>query len=108
MAVAVLGAILISTFTARLNSIIVTSNLTYAEQVQILSQSDRLGGIIVPDTFDETSQHLVRSAVREAFIYGFRWAMAVCAILALGGSMVSLACVRNPTLQQTPSKNLPP
>jgi EmrB/QacA subfamily drug resistance transporter len=108
MAVAVLGAIVISTFTASLNSIIVKSNLTYAEQEQILSQSDRLGGIIVPDTFSETSQQLVRSAVREAFIYSFRWAMAVGAILALIGSLVSLVCVRNPTLRQAPSNNLPP
>ena len=93
MAVAVLGAIVISTFTTRLNDTISTSSLTQEEQGQILSQSDRLGGIIVPDTFDETAQTMARNAIRESFVYGFRWAMAISAALALAGALVSFITI---------------
>jgi hypothetical protein len=108
MAVAVLGAVVISTFSARLDTVLVESNLTHAQQAQILSQSDRLGGIIIPDTFSETSQRQVKSAVREAFIHSFRWAMATGAILALSGSIVSFFFVRNPVRRRVPGDDLPP
>ncbi len=96
MAVAVLGAIVISTFTTRLNDTISASSLTQEEQRQILSQSDKLGGIIIPDTFDETAQTLVRNDIRESFVYGFRWAMGVSAALALAGALVSFIAIHGP------------
>ncbi len=103
MAVAVLGAIVISTFTTRLNDTISASSLTQEEQRQILSQSDKLGGIIIPDTFDEPTQTLVRNAIRESFVYGFRWAMTVSAALALSGALVSFITIHGPPRQPTPS-----
>ncbi len=96
MAVAGLGAIVISTFTTRLNDTISASSLTQEEQRQILSQSDKLGGIIIPDTFDETAQTLVRYAIRESFVYGFRWAMVISAALAFTGALVSFVTIHGP------------
>ena len=102
MAVAVLGAIVISTFTTHLNDVISTSSLTQIEQEQILIQSDKLGGIIIPDTFDETTRLLARNAIRESFIFGFRRAMGICTALALIGALVSFVIIHNPP-RPTPS-----
>ncbi len=107
MAVAILGAIVISTFTARLNDVISTSSLTQEEHRQILSQSDRLGGIIIPDTFDETTRLLARNAIRESFIFGFRRAMGVCTALALIAALVSFVAIHSPP-RPTPSSNSRP
>jgi len=104
MAVAVLGAIVISTFTMRLNDAISASSLTQEEQRQILSQSNKLGGIVIPDTFDEPARLLARNTIRESFIYGFRWAMGVCTALALTGALLSVITIHGPP--RTPSLNM--
>ena len=96
MAVAVLGAIVISSFTTQLNNAISISGLMPDEQRQILSQSDKLGAIVIPDTFDETARILARNTVRESFIYGFRWAMGISAALALAGALVSFVTIHGP------------
>ena len=96
MAVAVLGAIVISSFTTQLNNAISTSGLMPDEQRQILSQSDKLGAIVIPDTFDDTARILATDTVRESFIYGFRWAMGISAALALAGAFISFITIHNP------------
>jgi hypothetical protein len=100
MAVAVLGAVVISIFAAGLNDSISASNLTGEEQRQILSQSDKLGGITIPDSFDESARQLARTAIRESFIYGFRWAMIISAVLALIGALISLVTIHSPPTQR--------
>lgn len=102
MAVAVLGAIVFSTFTTRLNDTISASELPQEQQIQILSQSDRLGGIIIPDTFDETTRTVAINAIRESFVYGFRWAMGICAVLALAGALLSAITIHSPPRRRTP------
>ncbi len=103
MAVAVLGAVVISIFTAGLNDAISASSLTGEEQGQILSQSDKLGGITIPDSFDESARQLARTAIRESFIYSFRWAMVSSAVLALIGAIISFITIHSPP--RTPSSN---
>ena len=105
MAVAVLGAIVISTFTMRLNDTISASSLTQEEQRQILSQSNKLGGIVIPDTFDEPARLLTRNTIKESFIYGFRWAMGICTALALTGAVISVITIHGPP--RAPSLNMP-
>jgi hypothetical protein len=96
MAVAVLGAIVISSFTTQINNTIGISGLTPNEQRQILSQSEKLGAIVIPDTFDETARILAANAVRASFIYGFRWAMGISATLALAGALISFVTIHGP------------
>jgi EmrB/QacA subfamily drug resistance transporter len=102
MAVAVLGAVVISAFTAHLNSTLDASSLTREERVQILSQSDKLGGISIPDSFDESARQSATNAVRESFIFGFRWAMWVSAALALIGAFVSYIRIRETSMKTAP------
>jgi EmrB/QacA subfamily drug resistance transporter len=94
MAIAILGVITVSAFTARLDGIISASNLTLVEKELILSQASKVGGITIPDTFSEAARSLVSDAVRQSFVYGFRLSMIVSAALALGGSLVSFMITR--------------
>jgi EmrB/QacA subfamily drug resistance transporter len=95
MAVAILGVIVISAFTAHLNDVITTSSLAQTEQEIVLSQSDKLGGISIPDSFDEPARNLVKDAIGESFIRGFRRAMTVGAALAFGAALVAFFTIHN-------------
>ncbi len=97
LAVAILGAVVITLFHTRLAAELGQSNLTGQEQQQIQVQADKLGGIIIPDTFTVAARQEALKAIRSAFIYGFRQAMVACSVLALGGAMVSVALIRNNT-----------
>ena len=93
---------MLSTFSARLSDTLSSSGLTQESREQILAQTDKLGGIDIPDTFSLTAQATARLAVRESFVYGFRWAMAACAVLALTGAAVSFFSIHRPPDSQSP------
>ena len=96
LAIAILGAVIVSVFTARLDETITTSSLTTPEQEQILNQSEKLGGIVIPDSFTEAARQVAESAVRDSFVYGFRWAMGICVALAFAGAAVSFVLIHSP------------
>jgi EmrB/QacA subfamily drug resistance transporter len=93
LAVAVVGAIMVSTFAPELKSTIGTSGLTTEEQTQITSQYDRLGGIVIPEDFSEPARVVAETAIRGSFVFSFRRAMGVCAMLAAAASAISLASI---------------
>lgn len=97
LAVAVLGAIMIPAFSSHLNESISVSALTQEEKAQILSQSNKLAAIEVPESFGEAARKVVTDAIRQSFVYAFRWAMGLSALLALAGALVSLVTIRNPS-----------
>ncbi|MEE8473097.1 MAG: MFS transporter [Dehalococcoidia bacterium] len=106
MAVAVLGAVVISAFTARLEDTIGATNLSGEQRIEILSQSGKLGGIVIPETFDPSARKQAGDAVRKSFIHGFRRAMGVCAALALAGAVVSYLTI-HPQAPRRPDRPPP-
>lgn len=95
MAIAVIGAIVLSAFSTSLSRTIAKSNLTEAQQMGILSQSNSLGGIVVPNSFSEEDHTVARQAIDHAFAYAFDWAMWTSSGLALGGAIVSFFTIHN-------------
>ena len=96
LAVVVLGAIIISAFTTSLENSIQLSGLTPVQQQQILIQADKIGGIVIPDTFNETARLFTRNTIEESFTYSFRLAMMASAVLALAGALVSFFTIHPP------------
>jgi EmrB/QacA subfamily drug resistance transporter len=94
MAVAVLGAVILSTFSTRLNATIEASGLTAPQKAAVIDQSSKLGGITLPDTLDEAGRREVRQAVGVSFIYGYRWVMGICAGLALAAALAAFFAIR--------------
>jgi hypothetical protein len=112
MAVAVLGVVIVSTFTVRLNDTLAASTLTVEEQQYIISQSDKLGGIVIPESFDKDSRIQARDAINRSFVSGFRWAIGLSAALALVGAAISFFTIRRPppgqATEQTPASQSMP
>lgn len=102
LAVAALGAVMVSAFAAHLNGAVAVSGLAPEEQRQILEQSDKLAAINIPVSFSEVERRLAREAIVESFVYAFRWAMGVSATLAFAGALVCAFAIRSPPRNQPP------
>jgi len=98
MAIAVLGAVVISLFTNNLNETISASALNNQEKTQILSQSDKLGGIEIPTNFNDNDRTTAQNAVNESFVFGFRWAMGISAFLALLSSVIAFFTINRKSI----------
>ncbi len=94
LAIAVLGVIILTVFSGRLTSDLSTSGITPPQQQEIIGQSEKLGGISIPDTFSGTERQAARQAIDESFALGYRWTMTICAMLAFFGAIVSYSLVR--------------
>lgn len=93
LAIAVLGAVMVSSFTTHLHDIIQTSSLSPRKQEQILNQSDKLGGVKIPECFNEEDRRSAEKTLEKSYIYGFRLVMFIGAGLALLGGLVSIKTI---------------
>jgi EmrB/QacA subfamily drug resistance transporter len=89
MAVALLGAIVVTLFNSHLGAGMRGSGLSPDEQQSIIVQAERLGGIEIPGGFDEENWIIAKKVVNDSFIFGFRWAIALGAFLALMSSVAA-------------------
>lgn len=96
LAVAVLGAIVLSLFTNNLTNKIYSSNLENDQKEIILSQKNDLGDISIPASFDRESRINSQIIIEDSFIYGFRVAMGICAFLAFLAAVFSFILIKNP------------
>lgn len=95
LAIAVFGIIVISLFTSQLTDSINNSQLDNEQKSLITDQSNKLGGIEIPEDFSEEQSTLVRSIINESFIYGFRWSMRIGAGLAFLSAIVSFTTLKS-------------
>jgi hypothetical protein len=104
LAVAVLGVVMSLIFVHRLDDAVDNPALTAAERQAIVSQSSKLGGVVIPDDFNPAAQQAAESAVKSSFLFAFRWAMGTSAALALGAAVISFAGIHNPPADETKEK----
>jgi len=97
MSIAILGAIIISSFSVKLTENVGNLPLQADKKIQILEQSDKLAGIEIPEEFDGDETNYAKTAVKESFIYGFRIAIWLSALLALISAGISWYMIRNPS-----------
>ncbi len=94
LSVAVLGAFALSLFTPRLTQSIESSTLTNTQKEQILSQTNKLGGIEIPRDFDRNSVSLTKGLIGHSFIYSFRFVMGINAFLAFLSAAISFFTIK--------------
>jgi EmrB/QacA subfamily drug resistance transporter len=101
LAVALLGLIVVSLFEGQLSQKIMLSSMNTSAKHSIMIQQDKLGGITIPKNFDSQTKYIAQSAIDDSFIYGFRWAMGINALLALISAIISFFTIHNKKLKQT-------
>lgn len=89
LAVAVLGAICLFIFSQKLTDNIRSSKLNSVERKQIIEQTNKFGAIQPSNTFSEPAKEETRKVVEDSFVYSFRWAMGINAVLAFVSAVIS-------------------
>ncbi|MDA1334523.1 MAG: MFS transporter [bacterium] len=95
LAIAILGVFMLSTFQNNLDTELSETNLNTSEYIAILSQSDKLGGIEIPEYFTTDARSEAKFAISRSFDAGFQKTMFVSAALAFLSSLVAATAIHN-------------
>jgi EmrB/QacA subfamily drug resistance transporter len=102
LAIAVLGAAMTAAFAHSLRQSLAALNLNADIVHQLESNSTKLGALNAPSNVDPQTRTMIRSAVAQAFIFGFRLVMMLCACLALAGAIVAWRTIPTPIAAKAP------
>jgi predicted MFS family arabinose efflux permease len=89
LAVAVLGAVMVASFSHSLRGSLRSLRLDPVLAGDVESKASRLGGLDPPANQDPGTQEEIRSAVQRAFVSGFRTVMLFSAALALASAVTA-------------------
>src|SRR6266851_2914261 len=86
LAIAVLGIVMVNAFSARVDSKLANFSLPPGTLQEIQAGETKLAGLQLPTSLNETSRTAIRESVREAFVFGFRKVMLICAGLSVASA----------------------
>jgi EmrB/QacA subfamily drug resistance transporter len=89
LAVAVLGAVMVAAFGHSLRQSLASLNLNAEIVRELESNATKLGSLDAPSNTDPETVAAIRSAIAQAFIFGFRLIMFLCASLAVASAVVA-------------------
>ena len=90
VAIAVFGVVMLQLFKINLDRTLSRTNLPASVAESIRSQSSRLAAIGIPNDPNPGTQRLIRRAINESFVSGFRWVMFIGAALAAASAVTAL------------------
>jgi Major Facilitator Superfamily len=97
LAVAVLGIVMVSAFGSRLNHTLANLTLPASVLHNIQAEEIRLAGLQLPPSLSGRTGSVIKDLAGEAFVFGFRLVMLICAGLAVAGSVVACLLVPKST-----------
>jgi EmrB/QacA subfamily drug resistance transporter len=96
LAIAMFGTVMAWAFDAHLRSALQSASIPTELLALVDGQRDRLAAIELPPSTDPGLASMIRHALGDAFVAGFRWIMALSAVLALASALMAAAFVRVP------------
>jgi hypothetical protein len=94
LAIAVLGIVMLQVFKHALNRRLVESKVPTSVIQSVETQSTKLAAITIPQNLDMATKQLIRQAIDESFVCGFRSVMAIGAALAGASGIVTLTLIK--------------
>ena len=89
LAIAVLGIVMVNAFSARLDSRLANFSLAAGTLHDIQAGEIKLAGLQLPASLDPRTGAAIRESVQEAFVFGFRIIMLICAGLSVASTAVA-------------------
>jgi EmrB/QacA subfamily drug resistance transporter len=89
LAIAVLGIVMVQTFSYRLNHRLASVSLPPSVVQNIKGQEIRLADFRLPDGVDDIARAEIKDFVEEAFVFGFRVVTFICAGLSIASAGVA-------------------
>ena len=89
-------------FKAHLDHKLNSANLPSSVAQSVQTQSTRLAAIDIPENVNPGTQQLIRRAIDESFVSGFRWVMVIGAALAGASAVTALFWIGGTTTAGSP------
>jgi EmrB/QacA subfamily drug resistance transporter len=89
LAVAVLGAVMAEAFAHSLRQSLASLTLNPSVVYQLESNVAKLGSLDAPPGVDSSTAAAIRSAIADAFVFGFRLIVLLCAVLAIASAGIA-------------------
>jgi EmrB/QacA subfamily drug resistance transporter len=103
LAVAVLGIVMLWLFSTHLDRSLASVPMSTEQRKDIKSSYVQLAALEIPPGLDRTTSNEIRTSVNQAFIYGFRLVMLICAGLSVVGAAQSWWLIpAHPDLRRQP------
>jgi predicted MFS family arabinose efflux permease len=93
LAIAVFGIVMLQAFSYKLHATLSGLALENSVQQAVESKATKLGGIDLPQNVDGDTGKLIRTAIAQSFVLGFRVVMAICSALAIASAGVAALSV---------------
>ena len=93
LAIAVLGIVMLHVFSGSLDQRLAEYKLPSSASRSLQAQRTKLAAIAVPEDQDPATQQLIRRAIDESFVSGFRSIMAIGAALAIASAVTALTLI---------------
>jgi predicted MFS family arabinose efflux permease len=103
IAIAVLGVVMLKVFKASLDRRLTSANLPAPVAQLLHNQSIRLAAIDIPENVNPGTNQLIRRAIDESFVSGFRWLMAIGAALAAASAVTALFWIGGSVEKRSPA-----
>jgi hypothetical protein len=100
LAIAVLGIVMLHVFNDRLDRRLAESKLPPSVSQSLEAQRTRLAAIAIPEDQDAATRQLIRRAIDESFVSGFRTIMAIGAALAVASAITALTLIDSTSRRQ--------
>src|SRR6476660_7455943 len=105
VAIAVLGVVMIHVFKTNLDHRLSTTNLPASVAQSLQTQSIKLAAIDIPKDLNPDAHQLIRRAIDESFVFGFRWVMIIGATLAAASAVTAFFWIGATPRVQTDEKS---
>ena len=89
LAIAALGIVMVKAFSFRLDRSLAGVSLPSDIRQQVQANEIKLAGLQLPAGLDATENSALKESVNEAFVYGFRIVLFICAGLSLASAVVA-------------------
>ena len=102
IAIAVFGVVMLHMFKTGLDHRLSSANLPASAAQSLQTQSIKLAAIDIPENVNPGTQQLIRRAIDESFVSGFRWVMVIGAALAGASAVTALFWIGGTTTAGSP------
>ena len=89
LAIAVFGIVMVQSFSDHLDRSLTRLPLSTVQMKELQSNYVKLAAIEIPPGIDRSTSYEIKASVNEAFVYGFRLLMLICAALSVAGAAQS-------------------
>ena len=108
LAIAVFGIVMVNAFASRLNRSLAHLMLPSGIQQELEADEIKLAGIQAPTGLDASTRGAIKESVGEAFVFGFRMIMLICAGLSLASAAAALVMIPKESHSSGPSAGSDP